>query len=192
MPPAAPQPQRAAPPPHAAEAPEQNAEDSETKADTSAPPPPPAPQPRGPLPSANPLRARAPKPGNGADAGRDNREESAPEPQPRPSGLPPPELLEELKAELEPSQSPLAPRIPEAPAEEDEDGRDAAAGLVALLERGLPRAQLVETCLAAWRQSEAVRLPEESWKELEALARTAREPAAGYEAVRAAIAARRS
>ena len=90
------------------------------------------------------------------------------------------------------AQSPLAPRIPEAPAEEDEDGRDAAAGLVALLERGLPRAQLVETCLAAWRQSEGVRLPDESWKELEALARTAREPAAGYEAVRAAIAARRS
>ena len=85
----------------------------------------------------------------------------------------------------------VAPRVA-APPVEEEDGRDAAAGLVALLERGLPRARLVETCLTAWRQSGAARLPDETWKELEALAKSSPEPAAGYEAVRTAIAARRS
>ncbi len=95
------------PMPPAAELPEPSVEDAEAKIDTPPPPPSSAPRPRGPLPSANPLRARGPKPGNGADAGHENREEAPPEA--RASGLPSPELLEELKGELKPSQSPLAP-----------------------------------------------------------------------------------
>lgn len=101
-----PQPHSSVPPPLAAEELERKAEEGGAEAEMPALPPA-ASAPRGPLPSAHPLRARPARPGNGADASRENREENAPEA--RASGLPPPELLEELKAELEPLHSPLPP-----------------------------------------------------------------------------------
>ncbi len=70
------------------------------------------------------------------------------------------------------------------------EGREAWAGLAALLRRGLPERRLLVSCVEAWRRSFGLRLPPEVVAEVERLAAESTEPVTGYAAIQHSLALR--
>jgi hypothetical protein len=81
--------------------------------------------------------------------------------------------------------APLSSRPVHADAEAT--GREASAGLVALLRRGVPRARLLDTCVDAWRGGGAH--SQDLVRRVERLAEGEPDPVAGYRLIQSALAA---
>ncbi len=80
--------------------------------------------------------------------------------------------------------SPLAPLGAEVASASRARGPEATAGLIGLYRRGIPPRALLAACLDSWRGSPAGRVAAGRAHELATLAATARDPVAGYEAIR--------